>query len=45
MDVLDIRVGKIVEVKQHPNADALYVEQIDLGEGTLRQVRGSDARV
>jgi len=29
---LDIRVGTIVDVKQHPDADALYVEQIDLGE-------------
>jgi len=29
---LDIRVGKIVEVKKHPNADSLYVEKIDLGE-------------
>ncbi|KAK2588844.1 hypothetical protein KPH14_001714 [Odynerus spinipes] len=30
---LDIRVGKIVEVKKHPDADSLYVEKIDLGEG------------
>lgn len=29
---LDIRVGKIVEVKRHPDADSLYVEKIDLGE-------------
>lgn len=29
---LDIRVGKIVEVKRHPDADTLYVEKIDLGE-------------
>ncbi|KAG5321859.1 SYYC protein, partial [Acromyrmex heyeri] len=29
---LDIRVGKIIEVKRHPNADSLYVEKIDLGE-------------
>ena len=29
---LDIRVGKIVEVKKHPEADALYVEKIDLGK-------------
>lgn len=28
---LDIRVGKIVEVSRHPEADALYVEKIDLG--------------
>jgi len=25
-------VGKIVEVKRHPDADSLYVEKIDLGE-------------
>lgn len=29
---LDIRIGKIVEVSKHPDADALYVEKIDLGE-------------
>ncbi|KAI8998148.1 tRNA synthetases class I-domain-containing protein [Gaertneriomyces semiglobifer] len=31
---LDIKVGKIVEVKQHPDAESLYVETIDLGEET-----------
>ncbi|KAL3913511.1 MAG: hypothetical protein SGPRY_007956, partial [Prymnesium sp.] len=31
-------VGKIVQVKLHPEAEALYVEQIDLGEGAARQV-------
>lgn len=35
---LDIRVGKIVEVAKHPEADALYVEKIDLGEETPRSV-------
>jgi aminoacyl tRNA synthase complex-interacting multifunctional protein 1 len=35
---LDIRVGKIVECKQHENADALYVEQIDLGEAQPRAI-------
>lgn len=29
---LDIRVGKIVSVEAHPDADSLYVEQIDVGE-------------
>ncbi|XP_025156260.1 tyrosine--tRNA ligase, cytoplasmic [Harpegnathos saltator] len=29
---LDIRVGKIIEVKKHPDADSLYVEKIDLAE-------------
>lgn len=34
MDVsrLDLRVGKIVEVGKHPDADSLYVEKIDCGE-------------
>lgn len=31
---LDLRVGKIVQVKLHPDADSLYVESIDLGEET-----------
>lgn len=31
---LDIRVGKIIEVKKHPDADSLYVEKIDLGESS-----------
>lgn len=35
---LDIRVGKIVEVNKHPDADTLYVESIDLGEAEPRQV-------
>lgn len=35
---LDIRIGKIVEVSKHPDADALYVEKIDLGEEAPRTV-------
>lgn len=31
---LDIRVGKIIEVSKHSDADSLYVEKIDLGEAT-----------
>ncbi|XP_044590504.1 tyrosine--tRNA ligase, cytoplasmic isoform X1 [Cotesia glomerata] len=31
---LDIRVGKIVEVSKHPDADSLYVEKIDVGEAS-----------
>lgn len=30
---LDLRVGKIKSVKDHPNADKLYVLIIDLGKG------------
>jgi aminoacyl tRNA synthase complex-interacting multifunctional protein 1 len=32
--MIDLRVGKIVEVAKHPDADGLYVEQIDIGEPT-----------
>lgn len=28
---LDIRVGKITDVKRHENADKLYIVQIDVG--------------
>lgn len=35
---LDIRVGRIVEVSRHPDADSLYVEKIDLGEEEPRVV-------
>ena len=38
VDMLDIRVGQIVNVSQHPDADALYVEEIDIGEEQPRQV-------
>ncbi|KDN36958.1 hypothetical protein RSAG8_10492, partial [Rhizoctonia solani AG-8 WAC10335] len=30
--MIDLRVGKIVHVEKHPDADGLYVEKIDLGE-------------
>jgi tyrosyl-tRNA synthetase len=33
---LDIRIGKIIEVSKHPDAESLYVEKIDLGEATAR---------
>jgi tyrosyl-tRNA synthetase len=35
---LDIRIGKIVEVARHPDADSLYVEKIDVGDPTPRTV-------
>ncbi|KAK9693611.1 tRNA synthetases class I (W and Y) [Popillia japonica] len=35
---LDIRIGKIIEVSRHPDADALYVEKIDLGEKEPRTI-------
>ncbi|WFD34652.1 G4 quadruplex nucleic acid binding protein [Malassezia cuniculi] len=30
--MVDLRVGKIVEVGKHPDADALYLEKVDFGE-------------
>ncbi|CAD5229193.1 unnamed protein product [Bursaphelenchus okinawaensis] len=35
---LDLRVGLIREAKKHPDAEALYVETIDLGEDKPRTV-------
>lgn len=29
---LEIRVGRILDIAQHPDADSLYVEQVDVGE-------------
>lgn len=29
---LEMRVGKIVEVKRHENADKLYIVQVDVGQ-------------
>ena len=35
---LDIRIGKIVEVEKHPDAESLYVEKIDVGEAVPRTI-------
>ncbi|KAL1131979.1 hypothetical protein AAG570_011590 [Ranatra chinensis] len=35
---LDIRVGKIIQVSRHPDADALYVQHVDLGEKEPRTI-------
>ncbi|XP_021894266.1 methionine--tRNA ligase, cytoplasmic [Carica papaya] len=35
---LDIRVGKIVKAQKHPDADSLYLEEIDVGEAQTRTV-------
>lgn len=32
--MIDLRVGHIVDIKKHPDADGLYIEQIDIGEET-----------
>ncbi|NP_001004987.1 tyrosine--tRNA ligase, cytoplasmic [Xenopus tropicalis] len=36
--LLDLRVGKILSVRQHPDADSLYVESVDVGEENPRCV-------
>ncbi|WP_165465952.1 tRNA-binding protein [Enterobacter cloacae] len=35
---LEIRVGKIVDVKRHANADKLYIAQIEVGGRILQTV-------
>ncbi|CAB1460034.1 unnamed protein product [Pleuronectes platessa] len=35
---LDLRIGRIVEAQKHPDADSLYVEQVDVGEASPRTV-------
>ena len=33
-----MRIGQIVGVKKHPDADSLYVEEVDLGEEQPRTI-------
>ncbi|XP_005406277.1 PREDICTED: aminoacyl tRNA synthase complex-interacting multifunctional protein 1 isoform X2 [Chinchilla lanigera] len=35
---LDLRIGRIINAKKHPDADTLYVEEIDVGETAPRTV-------
>ena len=35
---IDLRIGKIVSCKKHPDADSLYVEEVDLGEPKTRTI-------
>ena len=37
---LKLRVGKIVEVKDHPNADSLYLLKVDFGDKKRQVVAG-----
>ena len=34
---LEIRVGRIIEIAKHPEADSLYVEKVDCGESTNKK--------
>ncbi|ECC1659313.1 tRNA-binding protein [Salmonella enterica subsp. salamae] len=35
---LDMRVGKIVRIRRHENADKLYIVQVDIGERIVQTV-------
>ncbi|CAM9899854.1 unnamed protein product, partial [Phaeothamnion confervicola] len=35
---LEIRIGKIVEIGRHPDAEALYVEKVNVGEPEPRTI-------
>lgn len=35
---LDLRIGCIITAKKHPDADSLYVEEVDVGEAVPRTV-------
>ncbi len=35
---LDLRVGKIIKIENHPNADKLYVLEVDLGSMGKRTI-------
>jgi len=37
---LELKIAKIKEVTEHPNADRLYVIQVDLGDQTKQIVAG-----
>lgn len=37
-DALDIRVGRILKAWRHPEADSLYVEEVDVGESEPRTI-------
>jgi len=37
---LELRVGRILEANDHPNADRLYVLKVDLGERQVQLVAG-----
>ncbi len=42
-DRFDVRVGQITDVQDHPNADKLYVIQVNLGDETRTLVAGMKA--
>ena len=38
MSKVDIRVGKVVSIEPNPEADKLYNEEIDIGNGEIRKI-------
>ncbi|XP_068950883.1 aminoacyl tRNA synthase complex-interacting multifunctional protein 1 isoform X1 [Petaurus breviceps papuanus] len=38
VSLLDLRIGCIITAKKHPDADSLYVEEVDVGEKVPRTV-------
>lgn len=40
IEAWDLEVGKIISVERHPNAEKLYVEQVQLGDGVRQIVSG-----
>ncbi|RKY41874.1 MAG: hypothetical protein DRP85_04660 [Candidatus Makaraimicrobium thalassicum] len=41
---LDLRIAEIIDVKEHPNADKLYVIQIKTGDQTKQIIAGIRAQ-
>lgn len=41
---LDLRVGRIVGVREHPNAEKLYILEVDFGKEKRRMVAGIKER-
>lgn len=37
---MELKVGKVLEVQDHPNADKLYVLKVDIGEKQIQLVAG-----
>ncbi len=37
---LCLRIGKILEIKEHPNADKLFIEKIDIGDKIIQVISG-----
>ena len=35
---LDLRVGKVLEVEEHPNADKLFILKVDIGEENPKSI-------